>query len=257
MTGSRFRGLLLGAACRSIVFCCLVAGLFSAAASAAVYSDSYGSVHARLTDLNRSGVGLKLVISQAGRRFVYRNFAGVCGGYPGCHLIPDSYGAPAVSVHRAGGTNEPDVFLHLSDGGNICCRSTLIYHFRVASGSYQRSVHVWGDAADSGPARSLGHPRNVYFISDDGRFRYAFGCGGCTPGPIQIWHDQDGRLVDVTRRFPVVSKRTQADGVASSSSCEQRRTEQTDSWSRTWPTRSSYVAAPHGGSSTARVVQAM
>lgn len=94
------------------------------------------------------------------------------------------------------------MFLHLSNGGNICCRSTLIYHFRVASGSYQRSVHVWGDAADSGPARSLGHPRNVYFISDDGRFRYAFGCGGCTPGPIQIWHDQDGRLVDVTRRFP-------------------------------------------------------
>jgi hypothetical protein len=143
-----------------------------------------------------------LDISRSGVDFVDEDFAAACAFYVGCHPLPDAYGAPAVSVRRASGSSEPDVLVHLTNGGNICCRSTVIYHYDAIAGDYQRRVHVWGNAADSGPPRSLGHAQQVYFVSDDGRFRYAFGCGACTPGPIQIWQDQTGALVDVTRSFP-------------------------------------------------------
>lgn len=143
-----------------------------------------------------------LTIDRAGQSFVDSNFAAACGGFTDCQAAADPYGAPAVSVLPADGASEPDIFVHLTNGGNICCRSTIIYHYDTTAGAYTRSVHVYGNAADSGPAQSLGHPLNVYFVSDDGRFRYRFGCGACTPGPIQIWHDQVGVLVDVTRQFP-------------------------------------------------------
>jgi hypothetical protein len=50
----------------------------------------------------------------------------------------------------------------------------------------------------------------VFFVSEDGRFRYVFGCGACTPGPIQIWQDRQGALVDVTRHVPRLIRRDAA-----------------------------------------------
>ena len=103
--------------------------------------------------------------------------------------------------HHPGCPSTPDIFVHLTNGGNICCRLTLIYHYNATSNSYSRSVHTWSDAVDQGPLKSLGKTQQVFFVSSDGRFRYAFGCGACTPGPIQIWQDHLGTLADVTRRF--------------------------------------------------------
>ena len=184
------------------VMSCLACGFGTAPARAASYSDSYGAVTATLTDQDSTGAGLMLDISRNGVDFVDQDFAAACAFYVGCHPLPDAYGAPAVSVRRASGSSEPDVLVHMTNGGNICCRSTVIYHYDAVAAAYQRRLHVWSDAADSGPAKSLGHSQQVYFVSDDGRFRYAFGCGACTPGPIQIWQDQTGALVDVTRNFP-------------------------------------------------------
>lgn len=168
------------------------------------YSASYGQVQAQLTDQTRSGVGLRLQITRAGQPFVFTKFAAACRGFSSCQPAPDTYGAPVLVVRPSGGVTEPDVFVHLTNGGNICCRSTFIYHYDAAAFDYIVSVHVWGDAADSGPPKTLGHPGNVYFVSDDGRFRYRFGCGACTPGPIQIWRDNSGVLVNVTRSFPAL-----------------------------------------------------
>jgi len=191
----------------AVVFCVLCA-VGTALARAASYVDAYGAVTAQLSDRNnKTGAGLTLYISRSGPDYIDRNFAAACAFSVGCHPLPDAYGAPAVSVRRASGSSEPDVLVHLTNGGNICCRSTVIYHYEASTDSYQRTVHVWSDAADSGPARSLGHAQQVYFVSDDGRFRYAFGCGACTPGPIQIWRDQTGALINVTRNFPALVRK--------------------------------------------------
>src|SRR5579884_4071971 len=179
----------------------LVALVLAASAEASVYTARWGSVRATLTDRSRTGGGLTVRIDRAGVVFVYGGLYRAGGGFGGCPPVADPYGAPVVSVRPAAGRAEPDVFVHLSNGGNICCRSTFIYHYHPGSGGYTSSVHVWGDAADSGAPRSLGHNRQVFFVSEDGRFRYRFGCGACTPGPIQIWRDVQGRLVDVTRSF--------------------------------------------------------
>jgi hypothetical protein len=194
------RSVALRFALSAAVVSCVVCGFLTTPARAASYSDTYGAVTATLTDQDSTGAGLTLDINRNGVDFVDQDFAAACAFNVGCQPLP-AYGAQVVSVRRAGSSSEPDVLVHLSNGGNICCRSTVIYHYDITAGAYERRVHVWSDAADSGPARSLGHPQQVYFVSDDGRFRYAFGCGACTPGPIQIWQDQTGTLVDVTRSF--------------------------------------------------------
>jgi hypothetical protein len=181
----------------------LVAGSTTATAATLTYSDSYGAVSAQLTERTSTGGGLTLVISRQGVDFTDTGISeAVCGQNQGCEGAADAYGSPAVAVRRASGSTEPDVLVHLTNGGNIWCRVTLIYHYDSTRSAYERSVHFWSDAADSGPPRALGAQQQVFFVSDDGRFRYRFGCGACTPGPIQIWQDRDGILVDVTRRFP-------------------------------------------------------
>lgn len=184
----------------------LVVGSIAATAAAGTltYSDSYGAVMAQLRERTTLGGGLTLVISRHGVQYNDTAIDSlVCGGSLDCEAAADAYGSPAVAVRRAG-SSEPDVIVHLTDGGNLCCRVTVIYHYDSTRKAYERTVHVWSDAADSGPPRALGARGQVFFVSDDGRFRYRFGCGACTPGPIQIWQDRGGVLLDVTRRFPAL-----------------------------------------------------
>jgi hypothetical protein len=173
-----------------------------APAAAADYSATSGPVTATLSQPGGAGGLLALNISRDGTNYVDDTVnTAVCGKVSYCQPAADPYGSPVVAIRQATGLAEPDIFVHLTNGGNICCRVTLIYHYDAASNSYSRSVHTWSDAVDQGPLKSLGKPRQVFFVSSDGRFRYAFGCGACTPGPVQIWQDRLGRLVDVTRRF--------------------------------------------------------
>lgn len=189
------------------LWCCFAGACLTGSADAVVYSATRGPVRAALTERNNSGAGLTLRITRVGVTYVDRDFSPACAGWSGCQPVPDPYGARVISLRSANGKAEPDVFVHLSNGGNICCRSTVIYHYDSTTAEYRRSVHVWGDAADSGYPRSLGRSRQVFFVSENGRFRYEFGCGGCTPGPVQVWHDADGVLTDVTRSFPrLISK---------------------------------------------------
>jgi hypothetical protein len=44
-----------------------------------------------------------------------------------------------------------------------------------------------------------GHP---YFVTADDRFAYAFACFACSGLPLRIFRYEDGRFLDVTRRFP-------------------------------------------------------
>jgi hypothetical protein len=185
-----------------VVFVSLVLGAIFAPAAAADYSATLGAVTATLSQPAGAGGQLTLDISRDGSSYVDNSIdSAVCGNSSYCQAAADTYDGRAVAIAQASGLAEPDIFVHLTNGGNICCRLTLIYHYDATSNSYSRSVHTWSDAVDQGPVRSLGRQEQVFFVSSDGRFRYAFGCGACTPGPIQIWQDQSGKLVDVARGF--------------------------------------------------------
>jgi hypothetical protein len=185
-----------------MIFVSLAVGLTASPAAAADYSTTFGPIAATLSQPGGASGPLTLDITRDGTSYVDDTInSALCGTSSYCQPAADPYGSPAVAIGQASGLTEPDIFVHLTNGGNICCRVTLIYHYNATSNSYSRSVHTWSDAVDQGPLKSLGKKGQVFFVSSDGRFRYAFGCGACTPGPIQIWQDRIGKLVDVTRRF--------------------------------------------------------
>ncbi len=184
------------------IFLCFALAAIFAAAAAARYSARFGAITATLSQPGGTSGLLTLDISRDGSDYTDDTINGaVCGNNSYCQPAADPYGSPVVAIGQASGLTEPDIFVHLTNGGNICCRVTLIYHYNATSDTYSRSVHTWSDAVDQGPLKSLGQNKQVFFVSSDGRFRYKFGCGACTPGPIQIWQDQLGKLVDVTRQF--------------------------------------------------------
>jgi hypothetical protein len=121
----------------------------------------------------------------------------------GCQAIPFGYdtGDPSLFVKDLDADGQPEILLNLTSGGNICCRYTIAYS-RTAQGTYRGTLITWIDQGAIPPLRDLRHDRSLQYVSSDGRFRYRFGCGACTPYPIQIWSFRNGRFVDVTPQFP-------------------------------------------------------
>jgi hypothetical protein len=121
----------------------------------------------------------------------------------GCQAIPFGYdtGDPSLFVKDLNGDGKPEVLLNLTSGGNICCRYTIVYG-RTAQGMYRGTLITWIDQGAIPPLRDLRDDGSLQYVSSDGRFRYRFGCGACTPYPIQIWSLRNGQFIDVTRGFP-------------------------------------------------------
>ena len=131
--------------------------------------------------------------------------SGLCAG---CQPIPIGYSTGATSLHvrDLDGDRQPEVELDLTNGGNICCRYTIVYS-RGRTAAYGGKLITWIDQAGIPPLRHLRHDGALEYLSSDGRFRYRFGCGACTPYPIQIWAFRSGRFRDVTRFFPALVRR--------------------------------------------------
>jgi PKD repeat protein len=128
---------------------------------------------------------------------------------PACQPIPMGYYglSPSLQVTDLDARSEPEVLLNVSNGGNICCRYTIVYSYRPASNSYVPTVHDWLDWGDIPPLRDLNHDGQLEWVSGDSRFRYAFACGACSPYPIQIWHFAAASFHDVTRHYPRLVQR--------------------------------------------------
>ena len=128
-------------------------------------------------------------------------------GCPPCEPIPiDYYGgtAPALSVRDVNGNGEPAVLLTVSNGGNICCRYTILYSYQLQTGSYTPITQDWLDWGGMPPLRDLNDNGVLEWVGADTRFRYAFACGACSSYPIQVWRFTGGRFVDVTRQYPAL-----------------------------------------------------
>lgn len=119
-------------------------------------------------------------------------------------------GGGNVQLRELEGKGEPAVLVELSNGGNICCRYTRVYSYQGSSNSYSALTFKW--LGFSKPAwRELNHDGTVEAIDGDGRFRYRFACGGCSPYPILVWAFREGHFVNVTRDYPtIVSKQAAA-----------------------------------------------
>jgi hypothetical protein len=124
---------------------------------------------------------------------------------PGCSTWPGSGGDPASSSVRArdlDGDGEPEAMLDLYTGGAHCCLYTTF--FRYVGGQYVRRVHSWSNPGYR--LRDVGSDGRTEFITADDRFNYAFSCYACAGAPLLVQRYAQGKLVNVTRRFPQLAR---------------------------------------------------
>ncbi|MBE9030857.1 hypothetical protein IQ266_14065 [filamentous cyanobacterium LEGE 11480] len=101
------------------------------------------------------------------------------------------------------GDQEPEIILEFYSGGAHCCVSSAIYRYDAAAKSYKPTVLGWGDAAATFELRQLDPQRQaLQLVSRDVGFAYAFTAYAFSGYPVQIWEYQQGKIVDVTRRYP-------------------------------------------------------
>jgi hypothetical protein len=95
---------------------------------------------------------------------------------------------------------EPEVLVDVFTGGAHCCSATQVLWWTGAA--YQAVRHQWGD-----PGYRLadvdgdGRPE---LVSADDRFAYRFTAYAGSAMPVQIWHVDHGRFVDVTASYPAL-----------------------------------------------------
>jgi hypothetical protein len=125
----------------------------------------------------------------------------------------------AVRVRDLDG-GQPEVLVRLYSGGAHCCLVELILRYDPAVRQYRSTFAYWGNFG----ARLVDLDRDgrPEFSAFDERFVYTFTAYVFSVAPIQIWQYHQGKLVDVTRRFPALVRK---DAVSLWHEYEQRRAE--------------------------------
>jgi subtilisin-like proprotein convertase family protein len=97
---------------------------------------------------------------------------------------------------------DPEVVLDFYTGGAHCCTQSLIYRYERVRRRYRRTLHDWGNAFPAYRIVDPNHDGHPELRSVDDRFAYVFTSFAGSLFPVRIWRFEEGRLRDVTRRFP-------------------------------------------------------
>jgi hypothetical protein len=101
--------------------------------------------------------------------------------------------------------NEPEIILDIYSGGPHCCTSFMIYRYDVKTKEYTAITHPWfhnfGPKIDD-KIQDIDKDGNVEFVNYDSRFAYKFSPFSYSRFPLQIWQYHQGKMIDVTRRYP-------------------------------------------------------
>ncbi|KAF3888390.1 MULTISPECIES: hypothetical protein [Nostocales] len=102
------------------------------------------------------------------------------------------------------GDKEPEVIADFFTGGAHCCTYSLIYRFDKSRQQYTKINHAWGNGGYG--LKDLDKDGLPEFESRDDRFAYAFTSYAASSYPVQIYQYRNGKMVDVTRRYPKIIK---------------------------------------------------
>jgi subtilisin-like proprotein convertase family protein len=95
---------------------------------------------------------------------------------------------------------EPEVIVDGYTGGAHCCIYSNIYRYDGERLAYRVKRRLWGNYGYRfADYDGDGRPELQAW---DERFLYRFTAYVCSGAPIQIWHYDHGRLLDLTRKFP-------------------------------------------------------
>ncbi|MBD2496443.1 hypothetical protein [Nostoc sp. FACHB-280] len=98
------------------------------------------------------------------------------------------------------GDKEPEVIADFFTGGAHCCTYSLIYRYDKKSQKYTQIRQDWGNGAYR--FQDFDKDGIIELESRDDRFAYAFTAYAASAYPLQIWQYRQGKMVDVTRRYP-------------------------------------------------------
>jgi hypothetical protein len=107
---------------------------------------------------------------------------------------------PTVRVRDLDRDGELEVLLDTFTGGAHCCLESRLYRYLPDRATYAGTFHNWGNGGYR--LKNLDGEDGFELVSNDDRFAYAFTAFAASAFPLQIWHFEQGRLVDVTRSFP-------------------------------------------------------
>jgi hypothetical protein len=107
---------------------------------------------------------------------------------------------PKVSVRDLDADGEPEVWVDTYTGGAHCCYESRFFRYVPDRRTYEDLLHSWRDPGYR--AKNVDGRDGVELVSSDARFAYVFTSFAGSFFPIQYWHFERGRLVDVTRSFP-------------------------------------------------------
>jgi len=112
-----------------------------------------------------------------------------------------------VSVRDLDG-GDPEVLFDLYSGGAHCCMFTLILRWDPAAAKYRAKLAYWGNYGSR--LADLNGDGRPEFSAFDERFVYAYTAYVFSAAPIQIWSYRQGTLVDVTRKYPALIRKSAA-----------------------------------------------
>ena len=172
---------------------------------------TYGRVRVAVTYrlLHSNRWDVRLVIERAGRR-VYDGRVppdAQVAAWRGWNEPVGVLGDKTITLADLDGEGEPEVLLNFYSVGAHCCWWTRIYRWDPAAGIYTNAPHFWGDVSYRLIENRTGGRE---FVSADDRFAYAFSSFAGSSFPIQVWSYLRGRLVDSTRKRPVLVARDAA-----------------------------------------------
>jgi hypothetical protein len=100
---------------------------------------------------------------------------------------------------------EPEVIVDFYTGGTHCCYFSLIYRYDSSRRRYSYIKTSWLDYGYK--LQDLDRDGVPEFNSADHRFLSAFTSFAGSGLPIQIWQYRQGRMIEVTRRYPHLIRR--------------------------------------------------
>jgi len=124
-------------------------------------------------------------------------------GCRGC----DAFRPVGVRVRDLDG-GEPEVLLELYTEGAHCCTVVLALRYAPAAHTYWSKLLFFGNYGYR--LVDLDHDRLPEIVASDERFVYAYSAYVFSTAPPRIWQYRQGRLIDVTRRFPDEVRRNAA-----------------------------------------------
>jgi hypothetical protein len=164
---------------------------------------SQGKIAATLTFTERNFLfdKLRVKVVRAGRTVLDSPIQRVA--------CPDCAGDQPVKVSvRDLDGGDPEVLFDLYSGGAHCCMFTLILRWDAAATRYRAKLAYWGNYGSR--LADLDGDGLPEFSAFDERFVYEYSAYVFSSAPIQIWSYRQGRLVDVTRDYPALIRKSAA-----------------------------------------------